>query len=113
MTQQETGSRQNRQWRQFKLQGDLWVRKLKGLVHEGNVRRIIIRDEQGQTFMEVPLTIGVVGTVLLPIWTALGALAALAQGFAIKVEKGHVGEGIEKAPRHAVKGPGHVPAAVG
>jgi len=111
MKQQE--SHQNRQWRQFKIQGELLVRRLKGLVREGNVRRIIVRDERGQKFMEVPLTIGLVGTVLLPIWTALGALAALAQGFAIKVEKGHVAEEIEKVPRHAVKGAGHVSAAVG
>ena len=57
------------------------------LRHEGNVRRITIKNEQGQTLIEIPLTIGVVGAILLPVWAAIGAIAALAAKFTIVVEK--------------------------
>jgi hypothetical protein len=61
--------------------------RVKELVHEGNIRRITIKNDQGHTLMEVPLTVGVVGAVLLPIWVAIGALAALAANYTLVVEK--------------------------
>ena len=56
-------------------------------MHEGNIRRIIIKTEGGNTLLEFPLTIGVVGVVMLPMWAALGAAAALITDCTIVVEK--------------------------
>jgi hypothetical protein len=72
---------------EFKIDGDKMVAKIKVLVHEGNIRRVIIKNEEGRTLLEVPLTIGVAGAVLLPVWVALGAIAALAAKYTIVVEK--------------------------
>ncbi|MFN2223546.1 MAG: DUF4342 domain-containing protein, partial [Candidatus Promineifilaceae bacterium] len=55
--------------------------------HEGNIRKIIIKRESGDTLLEFPLTVGVVGAVLLPMWAALGAAAALITDCTIAVEK--------------------------
>jgi hypothetical protein len=60
---------------------------VKELVHEGNIRRITIQNEEGKTLIEVPLTLGVVGAVLLPVWAAIGAIAALVTDCTIVVEK--------------------------
>jgi hypothetical protein len=72
---------------EFKIDGAELVNKVKELIHEGNVRRIILKDESGKTFMEIPLTVGVVGAVFAPILAALGAIAALASNLTIVVEK--------------------------
>ena len=73
---------------EFKIDGDKLVAKIKEIVHEGNIRRVIIKSEDGKSvLLEFPLTIGVVGAVLLPIWVALGAIAALAAKYTIVVEK--------------------------
>jgi hypothetical protein len=72
---------------EFRLSGDDVLAKIKELVHEGNVRRIIIKSEKGNTLLEVPLTIGVVGVALLPIYAAIGALAALITKCTIVVER--------------------------
>jgi DNA gyrase/topoisomerase IV subunit A len=61
------------------------VEKVKSLVHEGNVRRIIIRDEHGHTFMEIPVTVAAVSAVLAPVLAALGAISALVAKFTIVV----------------------------
>jgi hypothetical protein len=72
---------------EFKVSGEKMIAKVKELVHEGNIRRIIIKDAEGKTLIEAPLTIGVVGVVLLPVWAALGAIAALAAELTIVIEK--------------------------
>ena len=72
---------------EFKVSGEDVIKKLKELVKEGNIRRIIIKNEEGKTLIEIPLTIGAVGTVLLPIWAAIGAVAALVAKCTIIVEK--------------------------
>lgn len=72
---------------EFKVNGDALIAKTKEIIHEGNVRRIIIKNDQDQVLIEVPLTIGVVGVVLLPVWAALGAIAALAADLTIVVER--------------------------
>jgi uncharacterized protein DUF4342 len=64
--------------------GDL-VDKVKGFLHEGNVRRIIVRNGEGHTIMEIPVTAGVVVFLFAPIVTALGAIAALASEWSIVV----------------------------
>ena len=61
--------------------------KVKSLIHEGNVNRIIIKDEKGHTFVEIPVTVAAVGAVLAPVVAAVGAIAAMAAKFTIVVEK--------------------------
>ncbi|MDL1926870.1 DUF4342 domain-containing protein [Anaerolineae bacterium AMX1] len=63
------------------------VAKIKQLLHEGNIRRIIIKDRDGRTLIEVPLTLGVVGMILVPVWAAIGAIAALVAEATVVVEK--------------------------
>ena len=72
---------------EFELSGDEVVAKVKELVREGNIRRITIKNEEGKTLIEVPLTLGVIGAVLLPVWAAIGAIAALVTDCTIVVEK--------------------------
>ncbi|MBN2345881.1 MAG: DUF4342 domain-containing protein [Candidatus Aminicenantes bacterium] len=72
---------------EFKLDGGRVVEKVKELIHEGNIRRIIIKNEEGKTLIEIPLTLGVVGAAFLPVLAAIGALAALAASMTIVVEK--------------------------
>ncbi len=72
---------------EFRVNGEALLAKIKEIIHEGNVRRIIIKDEKGATYIEIPMTVGVIGTLLLPVWAAVGALAALAANFNIVVEK--------------------------
>jgi hypothetical protein len=73
--------------REFKVKGEELLKKVKDLVHEGNIRRIIIKDEKGATFLEIPLTFGVVGVVIAPVLAAVGALAAMASNFTVEVVK--------------------------
>ena len=62
---------------QFKVHGKDLAGKVGELIHEGNVRRIIIKDESGHTFMEIPLTVAAIGVVGAPVLAAVGAIAAL------------------------------------
>ena len=71
----------------FKVAGNELADKIQELVHEGNVRRIIIKDEQGHTFMEIPLTVATVGIVLAPVLAAVGAIAAIVGKFTVVVER--------------------------
>ncbi|TRZ88455.1 DUF4342 domain-containing protein [bacterium] len=72
---------------EFKLHGDEILNKLKELLHQGNIRRIILKDESGKTFMEIPLTVGVVGAIVIPVWAAIGAIAALVSKLTVVIEK--------------------------
>ena len=72
---------------EYAVSGDALVSKVKELLHEGNVRKLIIKDEQDRVLIEVPLTLGVIGALLLPVWAAIGAIAALAAKLTIVVEK--------------------------
>jgi hypothetical protein len=72
---------------EIKVLGKDLVAKVKQLIAEGNVTRIIIKDEHGHTFIEVPVTIAAVGVIMAPILAAIGALAAMAAKFTIVVEK--------------------------
>ena len=71
----------------FRVSGDAVLAKVKELVREGNVRRIVLKNEQGRTLLDIPLTVGVVGVLLLPVWTAIGAVAALVANLTITVER--------------------------
>ena len=72
---------------EFRITGEELTAKVKELVHEGNIRRLIIRNEAGTTLIEIPLTVGLVGIALLPVWAAVGAIAALATDCTIVVER--------------------------
>ena len=72
---------------EYSVSGEKLVAQIKDLVHEGNIRRIIINNEEGKTLIEIPLTPGVVGAVLLPVWAAIGTIAALVADLTIIVEK--------------------------
>jgi Domain of unknown function (DUF4342) len=74
-------------YEEFKVQGKDLVEKLKALIHEGNIRRIIIKDKGGNTFVEIPLTVAAVGVIAVPVLAAIGAIAALVSDFTIVVEK--------------------------
>ena len=82
-TSQDKGSTRRERYR---VAGDKVIGKIKELLHEGNVRRIIIRDGEDRVLIEIPLTIGVVGAVLAPMWAAIGAVAALVADCSIEVE---------------------------
>lgn len=69
----------------FQVAGDELLKKIKEIIHEGNVNRIIIKNDEGKTYLEIPITIGVIGAALAPVFAAIGALAALAARFTIEV----------------------------
>ncbi len=71
----------------FTLKGEQLIKKINELIEEGNVRKISIHDKAGKELMSFPLTIGVVGAVLLPILAAVGAVAALIGDCSISVER--------------------------
>jgi Domain of unknown function (DUF4342) len=85
---------------EFKLSCDSVLGKIKELVHEGNVHRVTIKNDDGHTLIEIPLTIGVVGALLLPVWAAIGAIAALAASLTIVVERTDVPP-VEKSDSHS------------
>jgi hypothetical protein len=72
---------------EFTVSSDDLIEKVQQLLHEGNVTRIIIKDEKGKTLLEIPATIGVIGVLLAPWLAALGAIAALATNCRIVVER--------------------------
>ena len=71
----------------FTVNGEQLLKKIKDLIAEGNVRKITIHDKTGKELMSFPLTIGVVGAVLLPVLAAVGAVAALIGECTISVER--------------------------
>ena len=83
-------------WESFKAEGEAAVDKIKALIHQGNVRRIVVQHE-GRTVAEFPLTAGIVGAVLAPVAAAIGALVALLKDCTIQVEREK--EDAEKAKR--------------
>ena len=72
---------------EFQVSGDMLIAKIKELVHEGNIRRVIIKNEEGRILIDVPLTLGVVGVLVAPQLAAIGAIAALVTHGTIVVEK--------------------------
>ncbi|HUF27036.1 MAG TPA: DUF4342 domain-containing protein [Gemmatimonadaceae bacterium] len=72
---------------EHKVTGEKLLGRVKELLHQGNIRRIIIKSEAGQVLMEIPLTVGVVGALLIPVTVAVGAIAALAANYTLVLEK--------------------------
>ena len=71
----------------FEVKGEDLLKKVKQIIREGNVRRIVIKNEEGKTYMEIPINVGVLGTLFAPILVAIGALAAVANSFTIEVAR--------------------------
>jgi hypothetical protein len=78
---------ENKFYEEFKVHSKDLVDKVKSILHEGNVRRIILKNEKGHTFLEIPLTVAAVGVIAAPIVAAVGAIAALVANFTLVVER--------------------------
>ena len=72
---------------EYRVNGEELLGKVKNLIKEGNIRRIIIKDKEGKTVFEIPLTFGVVGALIAPQLAAIGAIAALLTEATVVVEK--------------------------
>jgi competence protein ComGC len=72
---------------EFEVKGEELLTKIKELIKEGNIRRITIKSEEGKTLIQIPLTLGVVGAILLPVWAAIGAIAAIVTKATISIER--------------------------
>ena len=72
---------------EFSVSADNLIEKVKELLHEGNVTRIIVKDEKGKVLLEIPVTVGIIGVVLAPWLAALGVIAALATSCTVVVER--------------------------
>jgi hypothetical protein len=87
----ETTPPESTQTEEFRIQGDELVAKVKALIHAGNIRRIIVKNEAGHTLIEIPLTVGVVGGVLsaalFPVLAAVGAIGAVVAHLTLVIEK--------------------------
>jgi len=70
---------------EFKVKGKELIEKVEELIKEGNARKIIIKDDKGRTYIEIPVTIGVLGALFAPILAAVGTLAGMAANFTIEV----------------------------
>jgi repressor of nif and glnA expression len=72
---------------EFSVSADNLIERVKELLHEGNITRIIVKDEAGKVLLEIPATVGVVGVVLAPWLAALGVIAALVTNCRVVVER--------------------------
>jgi hypothetical protein len=72
---------------EFRVDGEKLLAKIKELIHEGNIRKVIIKEKDGKVLMEIPMTFGVVGALIAPQLAAIGAIAALLTEATVVVEK--------------------------
>ena len=84
---------------EFKVKGEELVEKVKQLIHEGNVRRLIIKDETGQIYLEIPVTFGVIGALIAPMLAAVGAVAAMVANLKVEVVRTTEGEPRKETPK--------------
>ena len=75
------------EWDEFQVASEDLVGRVKELIREGNIRRIVVRNETGETLLEIPVTVGVIGILFAPYLAALGAVAAMATRCTIAVER--------------------------
>jgi hypothetical protein len=80
-------SDENVRTEEFRVSGDDLIARIKKLINEGNIRRVIIKDKEGKVVFEIPLTFGVVGALIAPQLAAIGAIAALLTEATVVVEK--------------------------
>ena len=78
------------------VSGDRVIAKIKELLHEGNVRHIVIKNDEGRTLIEFPVSIGLAGALLLPVWAAVGAIAAMVTKCTIEVERATEEDGVDE-----------------
>ncbi len=78
---------ENYRTEEFKVEGEKVISKIKEIFHEGNIRKVIIKDREGKTLIEIPMTFGMVGVLIAPQLAAIGAIAALLTEATIVVEK--------------------------
>ena len=72
---------------QHRVSGDKVIAKIKELLHEGNIRHVVIKNDDGRTLIEFPVSMGVAGAVLLPVWAAVGAVAAIVTKCTLEIER--------------------------
>jgi hypothetical protein len=88
-TPEDEGTEGGGKREKFRVAGENLLGKVKELIREGNVRRITIKNDEDKTLIEIPLTFGVVGAAIFPVWAAVGAIAALVTDCSIEVERIH------------------------
>ena len=90
-TQTETDTHKKISTEEFKISGDVLVAKIKELIAQGNIRRIIIKNEEGHTLIEIPMTVGVIGSVisaaLFPVVAAVGVIGAMVAHLTVVIER--------------------------
>lgn len=90
-TPQEPPQQEDVRVEEFKISGDALVARIKELIHQGNIRRIILKTEEGNTLIEIPMTVGVVGGVLsaalFPVIAAIGVIGAMVAHLTVVIEK--------------------------
>lgn len=77
----------NKKEETFEIKGEDLLKKIKELIKEGNVRKITIKDREGQTLLVIPLTVGVIGALIAPVLAAVGALAAIITECTISIQR--------------------------
>lgn len=77
----------NKKEETFEIKGEDLLKKIKELIKEGNVRKITIKDREGQTLLVIPLTVGVIGALIAPVLAAVGALAAIITECTISIKR--------------------------
>lgn len=82
---------------EFKVKGEQLKDRLKELIREGNVRRVILKNPNGRVLLDMPLNAGVVGLALAPFWAAVAAVAVLATDYTVAIER-DPGTSVQKAP---------------
>lgn len=92
---------------EIRVMGSDLAESVKNLIHEGTVRRIIIKDDKGNTFIEIPVTVAAIGAIFAPVLAAVGAIAAMASHFTIVVEKTRPANS-PNPPNTSVQGAGRV-----
>ncbi len=90
---------------EVEVTGEKLLATIKELIHQGNVRRIVLRNAKGVTLLEIPLVVGIAGAVFVPVWAAIGALAALVARLTLVIER------VQDAPATpaGADGPGATP----
>lgn len=90
-TDAQTESKENVTVEEFKISGDALVSQIKGLIQRGNIRRIIIKNEEGRTLIEIPLTVGVIGgtigAAIFPVVAAVGVIGAMVAHLTVVIER--------------------------
>ena len=82
---------------ELRVAGEHLLQTIRDVIHEGNFRRITIRNDHGHTLLEIPLSIGLAGAMFMPVWAAIGAMAAMATGYTILIERPKVSDPDTKA----------------